>query len=241
MKTVHVADAWRASLAEQGLSELQDWWHLSTDWVEPPNFRRGGWSGVSRLRVPGPDGAETLLYVKRQAGQRRRTLTSGGRARPTYYQDFLALSTFRDCPRVQWVFFAEDDDRAVLVTRAPDGFVDLGTFAARVEPARLFAGLIAVTAALSALHRRRIQHGACYPEHILIDPETLRVRLLDYERWRYRWSVTAAAHADLDQLLRRAPFLDTRGRDTLLRTARLYAPRLTLTAPPAPQRVFHHA
>lgn len=241
MTLVHVAEDWRAPLAAWGLSALDDWWRLAADWVEPPNFRRGGWSGVSRLRVTDADGEEQLLYVKRQAGQLRRGPATLGRDRPTCFHDFLALSTFHDCPRVPWVYYAEHQDRAVLVTRAPAGFVDLTRFAAEADPGRLSAALIAVVAALSQLHRRRIQHGACYPAHILIEPTTLRVCLLDFERWRRRLGVTAATHADLDQLLRRAPFLDAHSRDTVLRTARLYAPRLMLTAPPVPERVFHHA
>ncbi|MCH2558561.1 lipopolysaccharide kinase InaA family protein [Alloalcanivorax sp. C16-2] len=237
MTITHVAPGWRADPGARDLLTFDDWWRLPADWVEPPNFRRGGWSAVSRLTLPGPTGEAETLYVKRQVAQFRRTPATGGRLRPTYFHEFQALSWSPTLPVVDWVCYAERGDQAILVTRAPRGFVPLSVLAGRMPGAHLACALVSVGAALAVLHRRRLQHGACYPDHILVDPITLRVRLLDLERWRRRLTVAAAARSDLDQLLRRAPFLDQAGRDSLLRTAGLYAPGLKLPAPRAPDGI----
>lgn len=237
MTIPHVAPCWHTVLGARNLLTFDDWWRLPADWVEAPNFRRGGWSAVSRLTLTGPGGEPETLYVKRQVAQFRRTPATGMRPRPTYFHEFRALSLSPALPVVDWVCYAERDDQAILVTRAPRGFVPLSALARRWPAPHLSCALVSVGATLALLHRRRLQHGACYPDHILVDPDTLRVRLLDLERWRRRRTVTAAARSDLGQLLRRAPFLDEAGRDSLLRTARLYAPGLSLPAPRLPQGI----
>ena len=237
MAITHVAPGWRALLGARDLLTFDDWWRLPADWVEAPNYRRGGWSAVSRLLLDGAAGEPETLYVKRQVAQFRRTRASGGRPRPTYFHEFLALTLSPALPVVDWVCYAEHGDRAILVTRAPRGFVPLSALPATMPAAHLACALVSVGATLAQLHRRRLQHGACYPDHILVDPTSLRVRLLDLERWRRRLTVAAAARSDLDQLLRRAPFLEQTGRDSLLRTAGLYAPTLNLSAPRAPDGI----
>ena len=54
----------------QGEERFDRWWNTAGDWVEAPNVRRGGESGVQRLQLP--DG--TLAYVKRQVGHLYRSL-----------------------------------------------------------------------------------------------------------------------------------------------------------------------
>ena len=46
----------RTVFAANGLDGFDAFWRLPEDWFEPPNRRRGGWSGVSRHRLSLPDG-----------------------------------------------------------------------------------------------------------------------------------------------------------------------------------------
>lgn len=137
MTITHVAPGWRADPGARDLLTFDDWWRLPADWVEPPNFRRGGWSAVSRLTLPGPTGEAETLYVKRQVAQFRRTPATGGRLRPTYFHEFQALSWSPTLPVVDWVCYAERGDQAILVTRAPRGFVPLSVLAGRM-PERIW-------------------------------------------------------------------------------------------------------
>ena len=199
-----IADGWGALLRRHDLDTFEALWRLPEQWVEPPNVRRGGWSGVTPSRV-----IRVTLYVKRQQGQRRRFAHRPWCSRPTYYHEFLALNRLSrlGVPVVEWLLYAEQDGAAILVTRAPSGFVDLKTLSEMSNGPRLQAGASRLGDALARMHALRWQHGACYPAHFLIHPETLAVRMLDLERCRRRRSRMAASTADLDQLTRRAGFL----------------------------------
>lgn len=204
MRHCFIANDWSALLRRYGLNTFGALWRLPEQWVEPPNVRRGGWSGVTRLTLDG-----VTVYVKRQKGQLRRFSHRPWRSRPTYYHEFLALNRLSrvGVPVVEWLLYAEQDDAAILVTRAPSGFVDLKTLSEMENGSHLQAAASRLGVALALMHALRWQHGACYPAHLLIHPETLAVRMLDLERCRRRRSRAVASKADLDQLTRRAGFL----------------------------------
>src|SRR5690606_4943115 len=69
-----------------GLSQFEQWWQLQGEWVEEPNQRRGGESGVQRLQVD----QGQLLYAKRQVGHLCRSL-SHPFGRPTVLRERDAL------------------------------------------------------------------------------------------------------------------------------------------------------
>lgn len=228
MDFFRVAAEWQRPLKQQILSDYDAFWEQPQNWVEAPNFRRGGWSGVVRMTLSDADGRARIAYLKRQEGQRRRTLSSSGRARPTYYQEFLSLTHFRTlgAPVVDWVCYGERGPAALLVTLAPNGYLSLSELAARGDGALLDQALEATVMALGALHCHRWRHGSCYPAHVLVNPDTLEVRLLDLERSRRRRSVAAAARADLQQLVRRCSFLTPDQVELMVRVARRHAPGL---------------
>lgn len=64
---------------------FQHWWQRQGDWVEPPNARRGGESGVQRLLDH-----SGVLYAKRQIGHIYRSLLHPG-GRPTVLRERNAL------------------------------------------------------------------------------------------------------------------------------------------------------
>lgn len=57
---------YQSLLEQQNLSEFDDFWRLPKNWVEPPNERRGGWSGVTTTDIRKKCGETVTLYVKRQ-------------------------------------------------------------------------------------------------------------------------------------------------------------------------------
>ena len=46
-----IADGWGALLRRHDLDTFEALWRLPEQWVEPPNVRRGGWSGVTRMTL----------------------------------------------------------------------------------------------------------------------------------------------------------------------------------------------
>ena len=57
-----------SAAGQSSYKDFNDWWQRTGEWVEAPNQRRGGESGVQRL-APVTAG-QPWLYSKRQIGHR---------------------------------------------------------------------------------------------------------------------------------------------------------------------------
>lgn len=201
---------------EASTSTFQRWWNTQGEWVEEPNQRRAGESGVQRIRLRDPQ--QPLLYCKRQIGHLYRSpLHPFGR--PTVLRELRALQAFaRLGVRVPELVYCGTRQQAgqwqaLLVTAELEGFISLedwyqqglgerfGTAVQERMPA-------AVGITLARIHQARWQHGCCYPKHIFIrvqgegDATRVEVALLDLEKSRRRLRRSAAARHDLRQLKR---------------------------------------
>jgi len=76
---------------EARTSTFQRWWNTQGEWVEEPNQRRAGESGVQRIRLRDPQ--QPLLYCKRQIGHLYRSLLHPF-GRPTALRELQALQAF---------------------------------------------------------------------------------------------------------------------------------------------------
>lgn len=199
----------RSLATQNGFRNFEDVWSLPGNWVEEPNYRRGGWSAVSVHRVSFW-GVSKLIYVKRQEGQLRRTLGSYLRARPTYWHEKNTISTlfnqFELAPEL--LLFGESSGgrstRSILATAALDNYQSLSELlAAELYSPLLERYLSAISRQVALLHSMKIAHGALFPNHIYINPETLSVKFIDFERSRrFLTQKNAAAH-DYEKLFRR--------------------------------------
>lgn len=190
-------------------------WRQQGEWVEAPNQRRGGESGVQR--IISSDGRQ--LYAKRQIGHIYRSwLYPFGR--PTVLREREALEGLRlhDVRVPELVFCGAQREagqpwRALLVTAALEGFIEIDQWYAagglerygEVVHERMLREL-ALT--LARMHRGRWQHGCLYLKHIFVrvsgegDTAAVEVALLDLEKSRRRLSRTRAASHDMQQLRR---------------------------------------
>lgn len=180
------------------------WWNVQGEWVEPPNERRNGWSGMMRVRDDG-----RLLYVKRQRNHLCRTLLHPlgwpTASREWHYLNLLRLVgvTVPD-PVFHAVRDTPEGKEAVLVTEELVGFTDLAAQQG-LEPARKRALARELGLRLGVLHRARLQHSSLYDKHIMMRwcGERPQVALIDLEKMRRRLTRRAAARHDLEQLRRR--------------------------------------
>ncbi|WP_412461608.1 lipopolysaccharide kinase InaA family protein [Pseudomonas sp. SC11] len=209
-------------------SRFDYYWQQQGEWVEAPNQRRGGESGVQRL----DDGSGQLLYAKRQVGHIYRSLLHPF-GRPTVLRELDALTSFEQLgvrvPRIVFAGAERDADqqwRALLVSEALDGFVDLDTWHAEGAreryPQVLHERMLEELAAnLARMHLGHWQHGCLYGKHVFVkvigedDQMRAEVALLDLEKCRRRISCQRAAYNDLRQL-RRHSSLNTAEFETLL-------------------------
>ncbi len=205
---------WREILGSNGLGDFASLWQLDAGWVEPPNLRRGGMSGVMRHAVNLPDGQAAVLFIKRQENHVYRTFTHPWRGAPTLRREFRALSRCQRhaVPAVAPVYYAESrargSQRAILITRALDGYRPLDALLQdwkALDTAQREAIIAAVARAARALHAARLQHNCLYPKHIFVRlaGDAASACLIDLEKAKHRPAGIASRH-DLDSLRRRA-------------------------------------
>lgn len=194
-------------------------WSQRGEWVEEPNQRRGGESGVQRVVTENG----RLIYIKRQVGHIYRSwLHPFGR--PTVLRERDALEGLRllDVGIPKMIFCGAERDesnqwRGLLVTAALEGFQEIDNWYASGE--REHYGevlheqmLEELASTLARMHRGRWQHSCLYMKHIFVrvtgegasaKPE---VALLDLEKCRRRITAAGAAQHDMKQLRRHSSF-----------------------------------
>ncbi len=216
----YVAAGWAEMLRHNGLGNFDALWQLQADWFEPPNQRRGGWSGVARISLKAADGHGEGLFLKRQENHLRRTLRHPLAGEPTFAGEMENIHLLQQAgvPALEPVYYGQRKVqgkwRAVLLTRELSGFVPLHTLmqdwlergwsASRAER---FAVVAAAAHVIRRLHTHRLVHNALHPKHVFVrlDPAAgAEIRLIDLEKMRRTWSIEHAARRDLDSLNRRA-------------------------------------
>ncbi|WP_371919495.1 lipopolysaccharide kinase InaA family protein [Pseudomonas sp. SDI] len=198
-----------------GSNRFDYFWKRQGEWVEEPNQRRGGESGVQRLC----DETGQLLYAKRQIGHIYRSVLHPF-GRPTVLREYDALHSFEQLgvrvPHIVYCGVERDADhqwRALLVSEALAGFEEIDSWYAKGERERhgeaLHDRILQDLARnLARMHRGHWQHGCLYSKHIFVrvlgegaDAQA-EVALLDLEKCRRRLSCQRAASNDLKQLRR---------------------------------------
>ncbi len=187
-----------------------DWWQQQGDWVEEPNERRDGQSGVQYLHTQ--DGK--TLYSKRQCGHLSRSLRYPF-GRPTVVREHLALEAYRaagvQVPRL--VFAGSRKQQGVwqglLVTEELKGFISMDQWYAENAPSVQGNAvhqqmLRELAKTLSLAHVAGWQHGCLYSKHVFIRvrDQDVEIALLDLEKARHRLRHHAAVRHDLKQFYR---------------------------------------
>jgi hypothetical protein len=121
----------RALLERHGLGTFEALWAKQLDAVDEPNTGRGGWSSVFRLDLEGHG-----YYLKRQSNYLTRTLRAPF-GEPSFAREFRNISRYRKIgiPALEAAFYGErkvdGEVRAILLTRALDGWDDLDSLLQR--------------------------------------------------------------------------------------------------------------
>jgi hypothetical protein len=178
----YVAEQWRSILEHNGLRTFDDFWAREIAWFEPPNFRRGGWSGVGRWELPDPQGRRVGLFVKRQEDHVTRTWHHPFRGMATLRREFRNLRRFQHArlPGPALLYFGErrvgGHLRAMLVTEELAGFRSLEAWTEEwtrqgwPPPAARQQWITAVADVVQRMHAHRLQHNCLYAKHIFVKP-----------------------------------------------------------------------
>ena len=195
---------------------FRQWLGLPGEWVEEPNVRRGGESGVKRLLTT--DGK--VLYRKQQIAHTYRSLrhpfgypTSMREA--SVLRDFTALKVivpvvvYSDCRKVSGTW------HSLLVTQALDGFSSLEDCYARGDHQQWGEALHRrivheVGRTQARFNRARWQHGCLRMKHLFVrlQDDNVEIATLDLEKTRQRITALYAARHDISQLRRHTDWSD---------------------------------
>lgn len=183
--------------------DFSGWWTAAGEWVEEPNQRRSGWSGMMRSRI-----GDQTYYVKKQCNHLCRSLRHPF-GWPTVSREFgniLRLQVL-GITTPQPVFHGSrktaDGYEGLLVTEELVDFTALDAQGER-SPAEKSLLATSVGQVLGVMHRHGLQHSCLYDKHIMVrwqDGQPM-VALIDLEKLRRAWLPGNAARHDLEQLKR---------------------------------------
>lgn len=215
----YITPEWGHILRFNDLHGFDDLWGLQADWFEPPNARRGGWSGVARVELKLPDGTREAVFLKRQENHTRRTLRNPISGEPTFAGEIENIRLLRQAgvPTLEPLYYGQRKVdgkwRAILVTRELAGFHPMdevtGTWVAdgwekSVAVRRRF--ITALAEVIRRMHKQRLVHNALHPKHVfvrLVEGRPPEVSLIDLEKMRRTLTQRQAMRRDLDSLNRR--------------------------------------
>jgi len=215
MKTF-VASDWEAILRFNQLDTFEQLWELEAGWFEPPNKRRGGWSGASRYELKDPDGGVKPVFIKRQENHLGKTWRHPINGEPSFaieMRNIMRLCKIQ-VPALTPVYYAQRIEsgnvQAILMTQELTGFVPLTDlllqWGERDWPRHQARPLTrTIAAVLARMHQHRLQHHGMYTKHIFVQlPENgePKVHLIDLEKMRFNWFPWLAMRRDLYTLFK---------------------------------------
>lgn len=203
---------YQALFAHNQLTDFDVIWNRDIAWFEPPNERRGGFSGVGKLLLQTESGKEYIFFVKKQQNHGRKSWAHPIIGEPTFRREFRNLTFLEKhnigAPNV--VYYAESTStkQAILITENLTDFVPLDTIHLNQLQQALQHDLVKkIAAEIKRFHDVGMVHRALYPKHIFVKNAGLldlvpEIALIDLEKARFSPLAWYRAYFDLAAFLR---------------------------------------
>jgi hypothetical protein len=191
---------------DQNIDTFDAFWRNNAPWFEAPNIRRGGWSGVVKCVVDSFGKPETV-FIKRQENHVTKTLMHPIKGIPTFLREYLNIQSLnaKNIPTLDVLYFEIKASKAVLVTKALEGYVSLDKIdLLTLHPRDRNALLTSIAKVIRQLHQYHYQHNCLYPKHIMVRQlaNEWDVKLIDLEKLKYRFFKKHAVIHDLTTFIR---------------------------------------
>ena len=209
---------WQTILAANNLDNFDALWDLKTDWFEPPNIRRGGWSGVVKIDLDTPQG-KVGVFIKRQENHTTKTPRHPIKGRPTFEREFRNIHRLskQKIPTLEPVYFGKrvhnSNLQAILITKELSGYIPLDSerFLTRGDlihdAAHKKRLLVTIANTLRLMHQHHFQHNCLYLKHIFVKPDgdDWDIKMIDLEKLKRTVFKKHAVTRDLVTLHRHSP------------------------------------
>ncbi len=193
---------------------FQYFWQLPKNWYEPPNSRRGGWSGVVTHKLLLEEQSTQVLFVKLQSSSVYKTAKHPFSGLPTFYREYLSAQKAKRAgvSVLEFLYYGQRGRDAVLVSKSLEGYSELNQVLVQTKdkPVLRTALLQRLTENLLNMHSAKISHGALHQKHVLVkieNDEIVDLRFIDFEQSKRKRSLRSIAK-DLYQLFRKTDFTD---------------------------------
>jgi len=211
----YIDPEWQPSLKRQNLDSFDTLWELDVEWFEPPNIRRGGWSGVSRIEIDVPIRGKVGLFLKRQENHRCKTWQHPFSGIATLEKEFNNILRFKkhNIPSLEPVYFAKKTIggkiQAILMTEELTGYLPLSdattsNISQNTDSRQQL--LHEVASVMQLMHEQHYQHNCLFPKHLFakLDDGRWSVKIIDLEKTKYRLFKKQAILRDFSTLHRHA-------------------------------------
>ncbi|MFO7667027.1 MAG: lipopolysaccharide kinase InaA family protein [Desulfobacterales bacterium] len=204
----------RDILLHNSIGSFEELWKIKSDFIENPNYRRGGWSGIILHGIQLQNGQPLKIVIKRQENHTFRSFLHPLRGAPTLFREYNNICRLEKygIPTLKPLYYGErragGNIRAVLVIRFLEEYRNLDEVfkeAGENEVSGLNYIIDAVAGMTAKVHSRRLQHSCLYGKHVFVKTEKEAppdVRLIDLEKMHYGLSRFSVAIHDLSSLFR---------------------------------------
>jgi len=210
----YINQAWRETLLQNDACSFDTLWTLNQEnWIEEPNYRRGGWSGVCKATLMLANGTKKNVFIKRQENHFYRSWKHYFCNRPTFEREYRNILAFKkhEIPTLDLIYFAhqvvDGNHRCILISSELENYKSIDDEVALanlsfLQRKQVFASLAST---MRLMHKRYYQHSNPYPKHVFVKTypnNTAGNRptescLIDLEKTRRRLFARSAAIKDL--------------------------------------------
>lgn len=199
---------WQVQLENNNDTRHEGIWKLNQNqWVETPNIRRGGWSGVCKALLNFSNAGQQNVFIKRQENHFYRSLKHGLTNRSTFEREYTSIMQFEKLgiPTLDAIYFStkkvDGKTQCILITKELEGYQSLeALYLPMLEKQKRRIVLESIALTMRKMHAHGYQHGNLYPKHIfvkLIANEKAETCFIDLEKTRKRLLKKSASIKDL--------------------------------------------
>jgi tRNA A-37 threonylcarbamoyl transferase component Bud32 len=212
-KFVHLfqSEHYQQLFKQNQLADFNAIWSRDIAWFEPPNERRGGWSGVGTIALQASKNPSLRLFVKKQQNHGRKSWRHPFAGEPTFKREFhnLQFLAKHNIGEPKLVYYAENmaDKQAILITEELTDFLPLDTInLSSLSQAQQQTLIQTVAKEIKRFHNTGLVHRALYPKHIFVkNASTLpEIAFIDLEKARHALFAWYRAYFDLAAFSRHA-------------------------------------
>lgn len=195
------------------LDSFEAIWTLETEWFEPPNNRRDGWSGVIKYQLKEPSGKHTWVFIKRQENHNCKTILHPINGVPTFRREFDNIQSLskRNIPSLTALYYneraQEDAAQAILITLSLEGYQSFEQYCTENTSTEQRSEVMSRAGfVIRKLHESHYRHNCLYAKHLFVksdDKNNVDVKLIDLEKLKWLPFYSQIRRNDLSRIIRR--------------------------------------